>query len=157
MGHMPIVNKTKSKLTCYTVTKNNFRIRNATTEASRPTKKAKTDLVPILFIRLVNSKSACMLKTLCDSGAGGCLITENYVKSMPVRSQKDTSWNTMAGTFQTNGMASVTFRLEELNDTAKVKYKFHIEKILGNYDVIIGRDLLSELGIITDFKNSTLE
>ena len=139
------------------MTKNKFRIRNATTDASRPSKKAKIDLVPIVFIRLVNSKSARTLKTLCDSGAGGCLITENYVKGIPVRSQSDTSWNTMAGTFQTNGTASVTFRLEELNETAKINHKFHIAKSLGNYDAIIGRDLLSELGIIIDFKNSTLE
>ena len=120
------------------MSKNNIRFRNAITDASRPTKKAKTYLVTIMFIRLVNSKSTHTLKALCDSGAGGCLITENYVKSMPVRSQKDISWNTMARTFQTNGMASVTFILEELNDTAKVKYKFHIAKSLGNYDAMIG-------------------
>ena len=73
---MPKVTKTKSKLTCYTVTKNNFTIRNASSDASRPPKKAKTDLVPILFLRLVDSKSARTLKALCNSGSGGCLITE---------------------------------------------------------------------------------
>lgn len=124
---------------------------------SRPSKKAKTDLVPILFLRLVDSNFTRTLKALCDSGEGGYLITEKYIKKMPVRSQKETSWNTMARTFQTNGMARVALKLDELNDTAKVKYKFHIAKSLGNYDAIIVQDLLLELGIIIDFKNSTLE
>ena len=41
--------------------------------------------------------------------------------------------------------------LPELNPTSKVTYDLHVASNLGAYDIILGRDILQELGIVLDF------
>ena len=43
--------------------------------------------------------------------------------------------------------------LAEFNPSAEIAHSVHVAKKLGNYDIIIGQDLLHELGI--DIRNST--
>ena len=59
----------------------------------------------------------------------------------------------MAGTFNTCRVASVNLILPELNSTAEIKINCHVSKQKSNYDLIVGRDVLRELGIILDFAN----
>ena len=62
----------------------------------------------------------------------------------------------MAGTFNTTHTCEATFKLPELNQSAKIKTKLHVTKMKGSYDVILGRDVLRELGIILDFQSETV-
>ena len=62
------------------------------------------------------------------------------------------SWRTVAGTFSTNGTTNAKFALTELNPTAKITHKLHVASTLGAYDTILGRYLLTKLGIIINFK-----
>ena len=45
------------------------------------------------------------------------------------------------------------FKLSEFYVTAHIYAPFHIASKTNNYDVIFGRDLLRELGILLDFQN----
>ena len=51
-------------------------------------------------------------------------------------------------------MANVKLKLQELNPTAELKIECHVTKQKSNYDLIIGRNILRELGIILDFANN---
>jgi hypothetical protein len=62
------------------------------------------------------------------------------------------SWRTVAGTFSTNGTTHAKLALTELNPTATIYHKLHVAPTLGAYDAILGRDLLTKLGIIINFK-----
>ena len=59
----------------------------------------------------------------------------------------------MAGTLNTSEIATVTFKLNELNHTATITHVMHVYSDKMEYDMIIGQDSLHELGIILDFKN----
>eukprot|EP00957_Ditylum_brightwellii_P023324 1760926-Ditylum_brightwellii.AAC.1 len=50
----------------------------------------------------------------------------------------------------------VTFGLPELNPTAYVECTMHITNHLGRYNIILGRDILRELGINLDFKENSI-
>jgi hypothetical protein len=67
-----------------------------------------------------------------------------------------TQWHTSAGTFDTTKKAQVQFILPELHEGRTIVYKAHIAKQLGRYDMILGRDLLKELGIKLDFGDETV-
>ena len=58
-----------------------------------------------------------------------------------------TTWNTMAGTFHTNKTGNTQFALPEFNDSAVIEHKAHGTQNLGNYDIIVGSDLLKTNGI----------
>ena len=60
----------------------------------------------------------------------------------------------MAGTFSTNRVTNVKLKLKELNPTAEIKSECHVTKQKSNYNSIIGRNVLCELGIISDFANN---
>jgi len=47
--------------------------------------------------------------------------------------------------------------LPELSETKLIKWNMHIVNSKAmNYDIIIGRDMLEELGIIIDFKSKQI-
>ena len=69
---------------------------------------------------------------------------------------KARTWKTKGGNFLTSHTAKVDFILPELDPTKIVTWKCHVDDSDDpnpRYDVIIGRDLLSELGMLIDFKN----
>ena len=65
----------------------------------------------------------------------------------------------MAGAFETKHKGLVTFLLPAFSLTKQVQWTFHIDdrtNIGSTYDMIIGRDLLHELGITINFDAKTL-
>ena len=44
----------------------------------------------------------------------------------------------------------------EFNPTAEITHTVHVTKTLGNYDIIIGQDLLHELGIDIRFSTKSM-
>jgi len=61
---------------------------------------------------------------------------------------------TAAGTFSTQSSFMAQFTIPELHETRLIRWQIHLMKgdKLGNYDMIVGQDLLNELGI--DMLNS---
>ena len=124
------------------------------------------DLVPIVFGTIVQNKSHPNghtnqarnknVKILLDSGASASIIQHSYLRKNDFTQDKTIhEWTTMAGTFKTTRTAKIELKLPELNSTATIAVKCHVTKEKSNYDLIIGRDVLRELGITLDFSNNT--
>ena len=84
------------------------------------------------------------IKILLDSGASSSIISQKFVKKLRQKDFVKTEWKTVAGIFKTNKQCNVTFKLSELNRTARIQHTMHVTPTLGAYDMILGRDALSE-------------
>jgi len=65
----------------------------------------------------------------------------------------------MGGHFTTNKTGSVTFLLPEFNLKKHITWTLHVDdrsKASSAYNMIIGQDLLGELGIILNFNDHTV-
>ena len=126
---------------------------------TRPNKKTKSfDLRPVTFVTWNSRKGKpkpIQLTALLDSSGSGCLIDKKHVKHLRVRRNQASAitWSTPAGTMTTNQTCVAHLRLDELVPDSVVEWKFHVTESLGNYDMIIGRDMLQDLGIDLCFSN----
>ena len=89
------------------------------------------------------------LKALLDSGASESLILEKHCKKLRVKptQSSQTVWSTPAGDLQTKSKVKAQFTIPELQDKKLIEWNLHVTKDMGAYDMIIGRDILSFLGI----------
>ena len=129
----------------------------------KPSKKPRlnTELVPVVFGILKDKpgkvSSAPVIKILLDSGASSTLIIERFVQNLKLKKNtKTTKCRTTAGVFETNKLVDLQFILPELYEGRTICATAHITKQLGQYDMILGRDILRELGIVIDFKEETI-
>ena len=124
------------------------------------------DLVLIIFGTIMQNKGNPngkankirnkSVKILLDSGASANIVHNSYVRKENFTKEKQiVNWSTVAGNFQTTRTAKLDLKLSELNSTANVTVKCHVTKQKSNYDLIIGRDTMSELGITLNFADNT--
>ena len=120
-------------------------------------------LRPVTFGRLrvnaTTNKKKLELRTmriLCDSGASATIVDSNFVKKLKQKEIKNTSWSTPAGAFETKYKANIKFTLPEFHAKKLITWDTYITDQPMNYDLIIGRDLMKELGLIIDFKNESI-
>ena len=59
----------------------------------------------------------------------------------------------MAGTFNTTFMTELKLKIPEQNHMAKIIVKYHLKNNLLNYDIILGRYILHEIGIVFDLNS----
>ena len=93
------------------------------------------------------SKEVFTLKALLDSGATGTIVKSKYVKHMKRHKCPATQWETQNGTFTTNSKAEIEFLIPELNAQRLINTYVHDTSSEMSYDMIIGQDLMQELGI----------
>ena len=109
--------------------------------------------MPLLFLTLYQpSGKSTKIKALCDYGSGGSLVAKKHAPGLKVTQKDHMSWCTVVGRFSTNGSTNAKFTLTELNPTATITHKLHVAPKLGAYNMILGRDLVTKLGIIINFK-----
>jgi hypothetical protein len=101
-----------------------------------------------------------ILRCLIDSGSSGCIILNEFTKGLQKEKSKSAKWTTKGGTFSTSAECAVPFYICDFSTQKRVQWTFHVDcteksSNLG-YDMIIGRDLLSELGIDIMFSTGTL-
>jgi hypothetical protein len=65
-------------------------------------------------------------------------------------------WTTSAGTFNTHRQALIQIILPELHEKKTISTNCHIVLTLGVYNIIIGHNILRELGIIYRFQQETI-
>ena len=84
------------------------------------------------------------------------IIHESYVSKNNFITRKSSAnkWPTTAGSFSTSHEAKIMLKMPELNVTAHISAPFHVTTKKSNCDVIFGRDLRRELGILLDFQNN---
>ena len=99
------------------------------------------------------SKEIFTLKAPLDSGATATLINSKYVRHLKRHKCTPTTWTTQSGTFTKSSKVKIEFLIPELNDQRLVKAFVHDTPQDMSYDLIIGQDLMQEMGI--DILNSS--
>ena len=96
------------------------------------------------------------LKVLIDTGCDSSMAIEKYASNK--KKEKESNYATGSGVLKTKYESEIHFTLPEFSDKKIIKWTFNItdSKDLG-YDIIIGRDILTELGISLSFKNKSVE
>jgi hypothetical protein len=121
--------------------------------------RVQNDLVPILFARIrtrLGKPKPQTIRILLDSGASASIFNIKYLNKLRLKRNQTTTWTTAAGNFTTSRTTEVQFTMPELYDDRVIEWKVHVAKDTGSYDAVIGRDLLRELGITLNFKDSTV-
>ena len=138
-----------------------------------------TDLLPITFVVILppnprgknsinsqiylgpsdeNTKSkACIIKILLDSGASASIVQKDVLhKHLRFLKDKKNKWSIMAWTFNTTFVTELKLKLPEINHTLEIYVNYHWTNKLLSYDLILGRDILHEYGIIFSINNKTI-
>ena len=129
-------------------------------QGHQPFKKQKTQcLLPIVKGILNYSSKDRIVKNimvLLDSGASKSVIKEKLVPHSKCTSNEIVCWNTIAGCFETKKKVEVSFQLPSLHEKRIITSEVHVSPELNTYDMILGRDLLQDLGIVLNFKDQTI-
>ena len=104
----------------------------------------------------LNKDERQVIIILLDSGASKSIIFANLAKRLHKSKTGKTQWSTVAGAVETTHATRVNFKLNEFSTSRVVEWTFHAAEKEFNYDMIIGRDLLTELGLILNFKLQTV-
>ena len=129
----------------------------------RSNKRSKNvDQKPIVYVRFnsrLGKAKPITLKCLLDTGATASLVAAKHAKKLRIKklSADQTVWSTPGGEMGTSKRAQCTFMLPEFHTDRVIEWDLHVTKTIGTYDMILGRDLLSELGIKFDFTDMSVE
>ena len=96
------------------------------------------------------------MNLLFDSGSQGCVVKSKFVKQYQfIKGSSKEEWITKAGTFMTDGQARISFTMDEFDPHRVVTWDMHVydsNDEEDQFDMIIGEDLMRELGIKLDYK-----
>jgi hypothetical protein len=131
----------------------------------RPRKRSKTQhLSPILFVKIQvpsgkkgRTAKTRIIKALVNSGASESIIDLKSAKNLVLKTKSSTkTWQTAAGNLCTNKKTKKTsFSFPELHANKQISKSMHVvDQGISRYDMIIGRDLIIDLGL--DAKGSDL-
>ena len=105
-----------------------------------------------------NSKSYSKIPVRCllDSGCSATIGRKNIEDQISSNTENH-RWHTAAGKFTTVGKSKIQLQLTELSQTAILEETIFVtDQDLGQYDIIIGRNTLENLGIDLLFSTSTI-
>ena len=91
------------------------------------------------------------IKILFDSGASSTIVAKDVIGNIKTTTNSQQQWNTAGGMATTTEKATIQFNLPEFYAKTIIQKEVHIFSTTRNYDMIIGRDLMTELGINLDF------
>ena len=122
---------------------------------NRPIKRSKsTHLTTEVIVEIEDRNGDRVpIKCLLDTGTSATLILRQYVARGKAKGYKGhaTNWNTMGGTFTTKRKALLEFKLPEFSTNKRVQWVCHVDdtsdKSTAQYDMIIGNDLMTEIGL----------
>ena len=140
-----------------TSNRNCYEYFNSTATLLRPSKKSKVEQLSSITIGYIatikGSKDPTIWKSmriLLDSGCAATLINQNLVKILKTTKENRTKWTTKAGNFSTHRKCEITFTLPALHKHRQITWNCYVDESNANsisYDLIIGRDLMHEIGI----------
>ena len=138
----------------------NFDCFVATTDLLRPKKASKKEDLSTITLGYIqnkgiasNSKTKVVmnrLRVLFDSGCSATLVNKKMVRNWVKTKSKTTKWNTKAGSFKTKQRCAIEFALPAFHENRTISCKAYVDETnpeICSYDMIIGRDLMHELGI----------
>ena len=138
-----------------------------TAQLLRPTKRAKNEHLSSITIGYLllqkdseNTEDFERLKILLDSGCAATLINHKVIRTLKISKEKQTNWETKGGNFSTSGKCLVNFTLPALHEHRVITWNCYVDKSdqkSCNYDLIIGRDLMLEVGIDVCFSTAEIK
>ncbi|MGH7974673.1 MAG: hypothetical protein ACREBR_04040, partial [bacterium] len=106
--------------------------------------------------------SSKVMRILVDSGSTSTIILIRFCDPNLTSKYKETplNWRTLGGVFTTRRKALVKFRLPEFSTKKQIQWKCHVDDKtdpkIARYDMIMGKDLQEELGIVINWQNCTI-
>ena len=90
-----------------------------------------------------------LFKYLVDSEAIQPSLTKSKAGKIPVQNTKqERQWSTASGVLNTNTKTATSVSFPELHSNKLINQSLNVVEInIDRYDIIIGRDLISSLGI----------
>ncbi len=104
------------------------------------------------MLRTSKGNKSRPVRILFDSGATGSFIKKHLAKKLRVKTTPSTVWNTGNGELKTSARVKTHLVLSELYHDRTIEHTFNVINTALSYDVIVGTDLMKELGIVLDFK-----
>ena len=99
-----------------------------------------------------------MIRALCGSGTSISIMEAKLATKLRVRKDSITTWNTAGGPLVTNKKAKIRFNLPQISNSMTIEADVHLaNEISHQYDLIIGRGMMRELGIKLNFEGETIE
>ena len=93
------------------------------------------------------------IRALLDTGTSATLVLRDFVRKGRAKSYKghSTNWSTLGGNFKTNRKAPIDFKFPELSTDKTITWICHVDENTktqqANYNMIIGMDLMTKIGI----------
>lgn len=142
------------------ITESVYSIRRTLAGHSPPRKKQKLDQTcPITFGKVrthLGKPKPVTIKILFDTGASATIGQYEALKNLRLKREAGTEWTTAAGNMTTDLRTKLQFKLMEFDQDSVIEWKIHVTKQKMSYDLIIGRDLMKELGIKIDFETDSV-
>ena len=137
--------------------KNVFENYSSTAELLRPKKKAKHDHLSSITLGYLASwkgsrkaKHWKRMRVLIDSGCGATLVNKSFIEHLAWKKDKGTKWTTKGGDFKTTRKCRVSFTLPSFHEHREIHWTCYVDESPVEkccYNMIIGRDLMHEIGI----------
>ena len=158
----------KSQLNAYSSNPSELECYVSMANMLRPVKKAKTKpTLSTITLGVLHSKKNSFkakhqkrLKILFDTGCGATLIHHSLVGKLPLQTDRPSNWSTKAGSFKTTKTCKLNFTLPAFHENRNISWTAFVDetdKLSSRYDMIIGRDLLDELGMNFLFSSNLME
>ena len=158
----------KSQLNAYTSNPSDLECYVSMANILRPTKKAKTQpTLSTITLGVLHSKKNSFkakhqkrLKILFDTGCGVTLIHCSLVGKLALQTDRPSNWSTKAGYFKTTKTCKLNITLPAFHEHRNISWTAFVnetDKLSSRYDMIIGRDLLEELGMNFLFSSNLME
>ena len=132
----------------------------------RPHKKAKIEQLSSITIGYLAStkdtrktKLWKRMRILLDSGCAATLINQSLIGTLKVTKENKTKWTTKAGQFSTHRKCEITFTLPVFHKHREITWNCYVDESPSNtsiYDLIIGRDLMHEIGLDICFSTAEI-
>ena len=128
---------------------------------SKGAKNINSHYYPILHGYMDTRKGRAKLKifrVLLDIGCSSTIVMIRLAEKLRLERYAVMQWQTQDGNITTNFKVKVDFTLTTLIPNNVVIWKYHLDdSARGRYDIILGRDLLTELGLNPNFLNTSSE
>ena len=130
-----------------------------------PTKKSKQGhLCAEVIVETTNRQGDKVpIRALLDTGTTSTIILKEFVQRGRASSYKGKKqeWTTIGGTFSTRSKALIDMTLPELDKSKTITWICHVDDktpaAKAAYDIIIGMDLMTEIGIVVNTANKTID
>ena len=112
---------------------------------------SEKDLRPVTFARFnarLGKPKPITGKRPLDSGASGSSINAKFTKKLHFERASATAvWSTPAGEMSTSSAVNGVFTIAESQEKKLIEWPLHVIENMGPHDMILGRDVMSFLGI----------